>query len=99
MFDGAPGLLENLDMNARRSCCACTPRGGCTTRSSRTNVLMQRGDITEWPAFREKKDRRFQIKDSGRSVHYPNVAGSSSFLNGRFKEECECRKTFGIHDF
>ena len=63
------------------------------------NVLMQHGDITEWPAFREEKDRRFRIIDFGRSVHYPDVAGPSSFEGGRFREEHECRKTFGIHNF
>lgn len=63
------------------------------------NVLMQYGDITEWPVFQEKKDRRFRIIDFGRSVLHPKPSGPSDYGNQRFREEHECRQTFKINDF
>ena len=61
------------------------------------NVLMQYGDITQWPAAREEKDRRFRLIDFGRSVHYTEKSRESwHYEQERFREEQNCKNTLDI---
>ncbi len=64
------------------------------------NLLMQYGDITQWPAFREEKDRRFRLIDFGRSVHYTQKSRESfQYEEERFREERDCKNTLDINTF
>ncbi len=64
------------------------------------NVLMQCGDISQWPAFRRVEDRRFRIIDFGRSAQYPKeVRETQEYQIAVCHEQRECKKTFQISSY
>ncbi|EIM91731.1 uncharacterized protein STEHIDRAFT_41053, partial [Stereum hirsutum FP-91666 SS1] len=71
---GKPIVVENLSIDDRQECAALLYRlhyAGWTHNSFyRRNILMQLGDISDWPITRmnkSKPDRRFRLIDFGRA--------------------------------
>ncbi|KJA16531.1 hypothetical protein HYPSUDRAFT_1064337 [Hypholoma sublateritium FD-334 SS-4] len=97
---GTPVNVDDLNIDDRNECASLLFRmhaeGWLHNSFFPRNVLMQYGDITQWPAFRQEKDRRFRIIDFGRSGQY---AKSRDWDSARIREERECKRTLGITDF
>ncbi|KAK0439242.1 uncharacterized protein EV420DRAFT_1651082 [Desarmillaria tabescens] len=97
---GAPVNVDELDLDDRHECASLLFRMHCEGWLHNSffprNILMQHGDMTDWPIFRKKEDRRFRLIDFGRSQYFPPGESRRNFGNSRAVEEMECQKMFKI---
>lgn len=68
---GTPIDVETLDIDDRQECASLLFRfhGAGWSHGSvyARNIVMQHGDIQDWPTYRRHSDRRFRLIDFGRS--------------------------------
>lgn len=88
-------------MNARCFSSACTSKAGPLSPCSRArrNMLMQQGDITDFPIARKEEDRRFRLIDFGHSLSCLGEDDRGKFPAQRGGEELAtqiCKITFLI---
>ncbi|KAK0444001.1 uncharacterized protein EV420DRAFT_1649106 [Desarmillaria tabescens] len=93
---GTPVNVNELDIDDRHECASLLFRMHCEGWLHNSffprNILMQHGDMTDWPIFRKKEDRRFRLIDFGRSQYFPPGESRRNFGNSRSVEEMECQK-------
>ncbi|PBK62155.1 hypothetical protein ARMSODRAFT_838638, partial [Armillaria solidipes] len=68
---GTPIDVEALDIDDRQECASMLFRfhneGWLHGSVFPRNIVMQHGDIQDWPAYKRHSDRRFRLIDFGRS--------------------------------
>ncbi|KAK0477395.1 hypothetical protein IW261DRAFT_1421096 [Armillaria novae-zelandiae] len=68
---GLPIDVEDLDIDDRQECASLLFRfhnaGWLHESVYARNIVMQHGDIQDWPAYKRHSDRRFRLIDFGRS--------------------------------
>ncbi|KAK0230088.1 hypothetical protein IW262DRAFT_1262956 [Armillaria fumosa] len=95
---GVPVDVDQLDLDDRHECASLLFRMHCEGWLHNSvyprNILVQHGDMSDWPICRRQADRRFRLIDFGRSQCFP--PGDTSFGKSRSIEEWECQDMFKI---
>ncbi|KAK0491682.1 hypothetical protein IW261DRAFT_1389570 [Armillaria novae-zelandiae] len=95
---GVPVDVDQLGLDDRHECASLLFRMHCEGWLHNSlyprNILVQHGDMGDWPICRKQANRRFRLIDFGRSQCFP--PGDTSFGNLRAEEEWDCQKMFKI---
>ncbi|KAG7447846.1 uncharacterized protein BT62DRAFT_966952 [Guyanagaster necrorhizus] len=97
---GVPVNVDELDLDDRHECVSLLFRMHCEGWLHNSffprNILMQHGDMSDWPICRKKEDRRFRLIDFGRSQYFPLGETRGNFGTSRAVEERDCQQMFKI---
>ncbi|PBK63526.1 hypothetical protein ARMSODRAFT_942310 [Armillaria solidipes] len=95
---GVPVDVDQLDLDDRHECASLLFRMHCEGWLHNSvcprNILVQHGDMGDWPICRKQEDRRFRLIDFGRSRSF--TPEDTSFGNLRAGEEWQCQEMFKI---
>ncbi|PBK94050.1 hypothetical protein ARMGADRAFT_965768 [Armillaria gallica] len=95
---GVPVDIDKLDLDDRHECASLLFRMHCEGWLHNSvyprNILVQHGDMSDWPICRKQEDRRFRLIDFGRSQSFPPQ--DTSFGGMRSCEEWACQEMFKI---